>query len=597
MHDTLPRRVLVSAVTIILVGAAVGTAGDKPLLDLRGVELAGGGATAYGEAFHGRAGVNYVYAQPTGEQSRLRAVFPLDAAPSGPLFLHLMARDDDAEAACPIEIVLNETTLFRGDSGFPDDTWAAHHYDIPGGVLKAGVNTLDIANRAAEGVSGMPPWFMVARVVIANREFNLDAPRRKPIEADFFVTLPGEMRPLPEPLPEGARPGFRIRGTKGWNWTAEQYLAEIPVLARYRMNFLMNCYLSLFAQEPRLENRWFEPLPESTRAGLAAVIESCGKHNIDFCFAVHPQLSSPRPIDPSSPADFDALWQNFAWAQSKGVKWFSLPLDDVQGMAGVRVDATEHARLVNELFARLRSGDPEAQLIFCPTWYWGDGTGKEQKPYLQTLARELHEDVYLFWTGDAVVGHVTRKAAETFRDLAQHRVILWDNYPVNDNHPTLHLGPLIHRDADLCEVLDGIMSNPHCTQNQINRIPLGTIADYAYNPAAYDPARSIGQSILHNARTPAQRDVLRDLVELYPGMLLTGGGTGWNPVMSRFSGLIAEPHTRHMADIYLDHASDTARRMQEHFGETFAPARRTLLNDVRRMRAAYESRYGERTRR
>ena len=43
-------------------------------------------------------------------------------------------------------------------------------------------------------------------------------------------------------------------------------------------------------------------------------------------------------------------------------------------------------------------------------------------------------------------------------------------------------------------------------QNQINRIPLLTCADYAYNPSAYDPARSIGQAILHLAETPAQRD-------------------------------------------------------------------------------------------
>ena len=33
-------------------------------------------------------------------------------------------------------------------------------------------------------------------------------------------------------------------------------------------------------------------------------------------------------------------------------------------------------------------------------------------------------------------------------------------------------------------------------QNEINRIPLATCADYAYNPRAYDPSRSVGQAIL-----------------------------------------------------------------------------------------------------
>ncbi len=66
--------------------------------------------------------------------------------------------------------------------------------------------------------------------------------------AALHVELPKEVRPLPEPLPSGqTKPGFAIRGTKGWNWTSEQYLAEIPVLARYKMNFLMNCYTSMFS--------------------------------------------------------------------------------------------------------------------------------------------------------------------------------------------------------------------------------------------------------------------------------------------------------------------------------------------------------------
>jgi hypothetical protein len=44
----------------------------------------------------------------------------------------------------------------------------------------------------------------------------------------FTVRLPAAARPFPEPLPDGRTlPGFRLRGTKGWAWTPEQYLAEI----------------------------------------------------------------------------------------------------------------------------------------------------------------------------------------------------------------------------------------------------------------------------------------------------------------------------------------------------------------------------------
>ena len=88
------------------------------------------------------------------------------------------------------------------------------------------------------------------------------------------------------------------------------------------------------------------------------------------------------------------------------------------------------------------------------------------------------------------------------------------------------------------------MSNPLCPQNEANRIPLLTCADYAFNPAAYDPERSIGQAILHLADTPEQRQVLKDLVEAYPGMLVAKQGTGYNSVRHQYTVLASAPHSR-----------------------------------------------------
>src|SRR6185369_14847404 len=90
----------------------------------------------------------------------------------------------------------------------------------------------------------------------------------------FQVQLPIEARPFPEPLPAGKlEPGFRLRGIKGWGWTPEQYLEEIPVLTSYKLNFLMNCYLSMFSSlEPGAwKNEWWKPLPESKKAAYAQV--------------------------------------------------------------------------------------------------------------------------------------------------------------------------------------------------------------------------------------------------------------------------------------------------------------------------------------
>jgi hypothetical protein len=580
------------AVTAVVLWTATVSLADAPLARLRGSDFAGGAGHVFGTTQQSASNVNFVYAAATGEQGSMRARFRLQAVPAGPHYVHIKGMDDDDDAVCPVEIRLNDVTMFAGPSGFPRNAWTWKRFAVPDSVLKVGDNELVIANTAKAGKSGMPPWFMVALVVVAGDSFDGAAPVR--IEEDFRVDVPATLRELPEPLPAGqTQPGFKIRGTKGWMWTPEQYLSEIPVLKQYKMNFLMNCYGSMCDLEhypwgDKNVNRWWEPLPAEKKAAYERVVKACQDAGIDFCFSMNPNLCSKRFVSSKSSEDIDQLFQHYAWMQGLGVRWFNVSLDDIsQG-----IDAGDQAAAVNEIFHRLRAKDPQAQMVFCPTFYWGTCDEPKQRDYLAQIAGTLDKDVYVFWTGDGVVGQITRAAAETYKSRIQHRMIVWDNYPVNDHNPTLHLGPVIKRDADLCEVVDGIMGNPLCPQNEINRIPLITLADYAYNPRGYDPARSIGQAILHLTDTPAQRQVLKELVELYPGMLLEGKGTNYNAVLTRFDEILARPHSRFMADLYLQHAADVARRLDEAFPDRFKDAVKTLTGDVDRMKAAYREKYG-----
>ena len=437
----------------LAIGLAAAAAEPRPeaLAHFTGAEFQGGAKDLFGSNIDGEQ-VNYVYALPTGAHATMKVSFALKSVPPGPLFVHLKGRDDDYPAQCAIAIELNGRVLFGGRNTFSSKAFETKRYPIPDGVLKEGMNTLVIASREKEGKVGMPPWFQVAAFVVGPEKYVI----RRDLHKDFWVTLPAEKRPFPEPLPEGKPPGFKFRGTKGWMWTPQQYLAEIPALAPFKLNFLMNCYGSMCDIEhyrwgdPQC-NRWWEDLPEAKKRAYEEVVRECQRHNITFCFSMNPNIAAKRVVNDNSPGSVDALFKHYAWMQGLGVKWFNVSLDDItEG-----INASSQARVVNEILHRLRAKDPEAQMIFCPTYYWGDGTGKEQKPYLETLARELDKDVYLFWTGDAVVGKITRKGADTFRGLCGHRMFLWDNYPVNDNNPTMHLGPVIDRDPDLCEVVDG----------------------------------------------------------------------------------------------------------------------------------------------
>lgn len=435
----------------------------------------------------------------------------------------------------------------------------------------------------------------------------------KRLGAPYRVVLPKQIQPLPEGvLKYKTAPGFKFRGIKGWAWVPSQYLTEIPVMAKYKMNFLMNCYTSLWdlevhdhgrwAQIPRNKNinYWYKPLPPEKKQAYERVVRECKRHGLEFCFSMNPILYSDRPFDYDKPQDVEALWRHYAWMQGLGVKWFDISLDDIrQG-----INAKAQARVVNEFLHRLRTRNSGIEVIFTPTWYAGTGDsgpetaaklGAGNTPgirYTGELAESLDRDVYLYWTGPEVCSlTITRADAEKYKHLAKHRLFIWDNYPCNDSHPTLQLGPLMGRGPELSTAAEGYISNPLSPQNEANRIPMLTIADYLWNPKAYNPARSIGQSVAHLGRTSGQRLVLKDLVELYPGRLVAKSqSTAWNSLLERF-GLILDSGSQNAAKDFIGRARSVSQRMAKEFPDEFTLARKTLDADISTIQSEYSRKY------
>lgn len=395
---------------------------------------------------------------------------------------------------------------------------------------------------------------------------------------------------------KGEKPsGFTIRGMKGWSWTPEQYLKEIPIMSKYKMNFLMNCYLSMFSQplmansDVKWKNEWWLPIPESKKRAYEKVFKECREKGITFCFALNPQLCSPRPLDPTSSKDFEDIYQHYDWAQQNGVRWFSVSLDDV---SGVKISGEEHVQFVNKVIQRLRLKDPGAQMVFCPTFYSGNGKSSETEiTYLTSVAKDLDPSVYLFWTGAYNNQDFTLKDAIAYTAMVKHKVILWENYPVNDGAPTLHLAPIHDRDKDLCKALDGYLVNPFFRENEINRLPLFTIADYTYAPNDYDPSSSISQAIIHQTDNKIRQKVLLQLVELYASKVLEGG-VGFNPVINRFTQILGNSYSQHFADEYLLYVKKVRKNLQEQFPKQYFQTKKTIDKNIKTMESDYLKRYG-----
>lgn len=426
----------------------------------------------------------------------------------------------------------------------------------------------------------------------------------------FHITLPRQILSIPEGASEyRTAPGFKFRGIKGWAWTPPQYLETIPVMAKYKMNFLMNCYTSLWnlevhgkwARIPKQPaNQWYEPLPEAKKNAYERVVRECRQHGIEFCFSMNPILSSSHPFDYEKPANFEELWKHYAWMQGLGVRWFNISLDDIRE----GIDAGAQARTVNELFIRLRANDPAARLIFTPTWYAGTGRSGKETPaklgagdtpgirYTKEVAEKLDSEVYLYWTGPEVCSlTIACKDAEAYKALAKHRLFIWDNYPCNDGQPTLHLGPLTGRDPKLSNLAEGYISNPLNPQDEANWIPMLTIADYLWNPEVYNPARSIGQAVAHLGQTPHQRAALKNLVELYPGRLVDESfSTGWNSLQECFRAILSEGSQK-AARQFMAHAEEVSQRMAKLFPNQYVLARDVLNHDIQMARQEYSKRY------
>ena len=318
--------------------------------------------------------------------------------------------------------------------------------------------------------------------------------------------------------------GFEIRGIKGYDWTPQQCLGEIPVLKEFGMNFFAPCYVSFFGEHDRDisslkelsgTNRWWVPFSEEEKQAWEAVVRECRKDGIAFCFGMNPMLYSPRPLSVSSEEDYAALRDKYLWFQTLGVNWFYLALDDLE-LEGQAEIAAGHFHFVNRLYGDLRQKDPDCKIIFCPTWYRGkDVDNPLRRPYLDASPTVTAADV--------------RK----YKAVVRHRMILWDNYPVNDFYNTLFLGPLTGRDADLCVELYGMMSNP-MRDPFLNRLPLSMIADYMNAPASYDEA--LQRALRRFSRHRKDRAAFARLAEMYTSNMAAGQSrTSYNAVREMFS--------------------------------------------------------------
>lgn len=283
-----------------------------------------------------------------------------------------------------------------------------------------------------------------------------------------------------------------IEGFYGPPWSQADRLAHLRFAAAHKMN----TYVYAPKDDPFHRARWREPYPAAELDRLRELVATARAAHVRFVFTISPGLSMVY----SDPAELDRLFMKLEQVWDIGVRDIGLLFDDIEPElvheadieafgASAGSSARAHVAVCREVHDRfLGPRGSERPLLMVPTDY----AGVDRSAYRDLLARELPGDVLVWWTGrDIVVGDVTRPHIDAAAESYGHRLLLWDNFPVNDfDSSRLFLGPLVGRTGDLAGAsFGGVTANPmpHAAASEI---ALATVADWAWNPTAYDPALS-----------------------------------------------------------------------------------------------------------
>jgi hypothetical protein len=304
-----------------------------------------------------------------------------------------------------------------------------------------------------------------------------------------------------------------IEGFYGEPWSHEQRLRVLREIGSWGMNR----YVYAPKDDLYHRRRWRDPYPDDEAQRLSELATAARSAGVELVYALHPALDLVHADE----ADHEAIAAKIRALHGIGFRRFALLFDDVDEILGDardrdrwgsdaagtgRMHGATCARVETEVLAPLGLA---GTLLMVPTDYAGSG----HSGYRHGLGETLPRDTTVMWTGDdVVVGVVTAEHIAGAAAAFGHRPLaLWDNFPVNDFDPArAFLGPLLGRTGLAPEAgLSGILANP-MVQCEPSRFALHTIATWARDPGAYDPAAAAEQAL--HAVAGKDAEALRPLV-------------------------------------------------------------------------------------
>lgn len=304
-----------------------------------------------------------------------------------------------------------------------------------------------------------------------------------------------------------------IEGFYGVPWTHEYRLDLFDFMGRFKLN----TYIYAPKSDKKLREEWRSMYTDDELTNLKEMIACASEHNVRFVYAISPGLDID--LGDGYEKDFENLTEKCASLYDVGVRDFAILLDDISTL-----DAKGHAALVNDFQSEfIKSHEGCTDLIMITPEYCKQICTE----YTDEIVDLLDPDILVMWTGNGVVSSsITEKHLKPVNQAFGRKMFIWWNYPVNDFSPNeLFFGPCENLDAKLYGSVSGFVSNP-MNQGYASMLPLITIADFLWNPAAYDPEESIEGAI--RRLSPDCAEGMYCLMDLLRGSMINGGKSSFS---------------------------------------------------------------------
>jgi hyaluronoglucosaminidase len=323
------------------------------------------------------------------------------------------------------------------------------------------------------------------------------------LAALLFAPVAGAAQRTPTSSP------FPYRGIiEGFYGTPYNH-AERVDLIRWEAAHSMNIFVDAPKEDPYVRSLWRHQYPPAELTEMLSEVRLAARLGVAWVPDVGPgiaEIPSPNVAVPdrdicfSCPSDLALLVAKFKPFVDAGARMVMVSFDDTVKASSWPQDASAYGTgdaaygtMNAELLDRLAKALPGVTILTVPSDY----SGTSSTAYLSAFSAHLDPGIVVMWTGTQVIATAIKGSdAAAFDKIVHRRVVVWDNYPVNDyaggivGDPTnLFLGPVVGRGPDLVGKISGILANP-AVEWQASKVPLATLADDLKDPYTYNPEAS-----------------------------------------------------------------------------------------------------------